>query len=109
LTNQQEAKLIRYLQQKDAEGVNGWDLLDNCSHFAIDAWHAGTGENLDPWGVNTPDRLHDAITDKNGGKTTNGTAQWHRARDPDPSGKEAEASSLRRRKDQPGCKYGWWC
>lgn len=109
LTNQQEAKLIRYLQQKDAEGVNGWDLLDNCSHFAIDAWRAGTGENLDPWGVNTPDRLHDAITDKNGGKTTNGTAQWHRARDPDPSGKEAEASSLRRRKDQPGCKYGWWC
>lgn len=106
LTNRQEANLIRYLREKDAEGVNGWDLLDNCSHFAIDAWRAATGENLDPWGINTPDRLHDEIVDQNGGKTSNGTAEWHSTRDRDPSAEEADK---KRRQESFECKYAGVC
>ncbi|HEX8239200.1 MAG TPA: RHS repeat-associated core domain-containing protein [Allosphingosinicella sp.] len=106
LTNQQEAELIRYLQQKDAEGANGWDLFDNCSDFAIEAWRAGTGENLDPWGINTPDSLHDRIVDKNGGKTTNGAAEWHKTRDRDPSPEEA---AKKRKQESFECKYVGIC
>lgn len=106
LTNEQEARLISYLRQKDAEGANGWDLLDNCSHFAIDAWRAGTGENLDPWGINTPDSLHGKIVDQNGGRTTNGAAPWHETRDRDPT---AEEAAKKRRQESFECKYVGIC
>jgi hypothetical protein len=86
--------------------VHGPGSLDNCCHFAIDAWRAGTGENLDPWGINTPDSLHDKVIDQNGGRTTNGTAEWHKTRDRDPSAAEAEK---KRRQESFTCKYAGVC
>jgi hypothetical protein len=81
-------------------------FADNCSDFAIETWKAGAGENLDPWGINTPDSLADKIVDRNGGTTTNGTAEWHRKRDPEP--KTSEAEKVRRRESFE-CKYVGIC
>lgn len=61
------------IKEYQDKGANAWTYTDPCSDFAIDAWKAGSEEDLGSWWIwDTPSDLTESIKKANGGKA-NGT------------------------------------
>ena len=73
LNDAQEANLMAKIKEYQDKGANAWTYTDPCSDFAIDAWKAGSEEDLGSWWIwDTPSDLTESIKKANGGKA-NGT------------------------------------
>jgi len=68
LDDKQESKLTELINNYRKQGADGWSYSSPCSTFASDAWKAGTGESLNPYGpYSNPSTLKNSIINANGG------------------------------------------
>jgi RHS repeat-associated protein len=68
LDDKQESKLLDLIEDYKNQGAGGWGFTSPCSTFASDAWAAGTGESLSPYGpYSNPSSLKNSIINANGG------------------------------------------
>lgn len=75
LDDEQEAALMKTINQYREKGENAWNLLGPCSKFAQDAWESATGEYLNANTfiiINNPSTLKKSIIEANG-NASNGT------------------------------------
>lgn len=75
LNDEQEASLMKTINQYKERGENAWNLLGPCSKFAQDAWESATGEYLNANTliiVSNPETLKKSIIKANG-NVSNGT------------------------------------
>ena len=69
LNDAQEANLMAKIKEYQDKGSAAWTYTDPCSDFAVDAWEAGSGEDLGSlWIWDTPSDLTESIKKANGGK-----------------------------------------
>ena len=68
LNDTQEANLMAKIKEYQDEGSDAWSYTNPCSDFAVDAWEAGSGEDLGSWWIwDTPSDLTESIKKANGG------------------------------------------